>query len=83
MNIDLLDKIKQVETPPFLFNKIELKIERLNYSAPKQFNWALGAALVFIIVTNIYLIKKQTSSNVEIENYAQTMHLISNTDLYK
>lgn len=83
MNIDLLDKIKEVEPSPFIFNKIEIKLRQQTQAVPKELTWVLGSAFVIVICLNVYLIRNQFTKTPQIESFAQSMNLISNNNIYQ
>lgn len=86
MNIDDLNKIKEVEVPPFLFTRIQLKIESSSNETgnlSKVVRWSVSLALAFIISLNINLIVNYNKDSVNVKSFAQSMDLITDNSLYK
>jgi len=86
MNLDLeqLNRIQRVEAPPYLFTRIQQKIangqtERL----PKGMAVAINLSFVLILVINVIVFMRNTNKSDSTENYAQSIHLMSNNSLYK
>lgn len=84
MNIDYLDRIKRVETPPFLFTRIQQRIENLNTNTlTKKTSWALGISFSIIICLNIGLIINNQNNSQSIKKYAKVLNLTPDNNLYK
>ena len=84
MTINDLDKIKKVEVPPFLFTRIQQKIENLSDTIlTKKTSWALGLSFITIVVLNIGLIASSQINFHTIKQYSQSINLTSNNTLYK
>ena len=76
-------KIEQVETPPFLFTRIQQKISAkhsLNFS--KKVVWAYGFAFLFILTVNIFVIFTKINEKTNEVNIAQVMNLVPNNSIY-
>lgn len=83
MNLDYLDKIKNVEAPPFLFTRIQAKIENLkNNRLGKKTAWALGLSFLILICLNIGLIIKTQENAKDSSQYALSINLKTNNNLY-
>ncbi len=83
MDLDNLGKIQRVETPPFLFTRIQQKIEqskkermRKSVALSVSFSVALLLAINTIVLIN-YNSKENTTDSL-----AQSIHLTSNNSLY-
>lgn len=86
MDLNDLEKIKLVEAPPYLFTRIQAKIENAkNTTISKKTAWAMSFAFIFILTLNVsILMSYQLNSNLNsTENYAQSIHLTTNNTLYK
>jgi hypothetical protein len=85
MNIDDLNKIKQIDTPPYLFTRIQQKIisNKQDGSLSKPAVCALGLAFSAIVCINVYLITQYNNVTPNVKNYAQAMNLTTTNDLYK
>lgn len=86
MNIDDLNKIKEVEVPPFLFTRIQQKIESSKNETgnlSKVVRWSVSLALAFIIFLNINLIVNYNKDSANVKSFAQSMDLITDNSLYK
>ncbi len=84
MNIDQLHKkIHAVDAPPFLFTRIQEKIENA-YSTvlPKKFAFALSFSFIFIVVFNAGALVYKTKQNNSVASVAESMNLMPNNDLY-
>ena len=78
-----LKKIEQVETPPFLFTRIQQKITAkpsLNFS--KKVVWAYGFAFLIILTVNIFVIFTKINEKTNEVNIAQVMNLVPNNSIY-
>jgi hypothetical protein len=85
MNQDLenFKKIKQVEVPPFLFTRIQKRIEALN-DAPFQWKVTFVAASVVLLILNISILSKSSEMKREdsLASIISAMHLSISNDLY-
>ncbi len=84
MELDLLSKIKHVEAPPFLFTRIQQKIE----SAKRQ-KVPMGVALVVqfslavLLVVNLYIAAGEGHTKKDTEIYAEFVDLTFDNTIYK
>jgi hypothetical protein len=84
MNIDDLHKLKRVETPPFLFTRIQQKIEESRVGMmPKKFVWAVGLSFVLVLALNIGMILSTNHQPNSLEQFAQSLDLVNDNTLYK
>jgi hypothetical protein len=84
MHIDDLHKLKRVEAPPFLFTRIQQKIEQAQATRlPGKVIWAVGFSLVLVLMVNIGTIRKVTHKTNNLEHFAQSMDLTTDNTLYK
>lgn len=96
MNIDNklndLKKIKQVDTPPFLFTRIKQQIQNLdNVKAPVKWKWAFALSTLIILALNISILFKTDDSKSQtttfenkssVENVVSSMNLFTTNNLY-
>ena len=78
-----LKKIEQVETPPFLFTRIQQKItakSSLDFS--KKVVWAYGFVFLIILTVNIFVIFTKINEKTNEVNIAQVMNLVPNNSIY-
>jgi hypothetical protein len=82
MQIDDLHKIKRVETPPFLFTRIQQRIDQARMM-PKKAEWALAVSFALILAMNIGILFRFNKPKAGVEGIAQTMDLFSHNTLYR
>ncbi len=84
MNLDNLGKIQRVEAPPYLFTRIQQKIEHI-----KKGKISTGAILAMsfsfavLLLINIVVLTNYNTNSSAAENYAASIHLTTNNSLYK
>ena len=83
MNLDNLGKIQRVETPPFLFTRIQQKIEqskkeRMPMSVALTVSFSVA---LFLAINAIVLVNYNSKANTT-ESFAKSMHLTSNNSIY-
>jgi hypothetical protein len=83
---DILDKLKRinrVETPPFLFTRIEGRILNM-HKAPVQWKWAFAISSLIVLIMNIFIVIKpvERGENSGIEMVISEMHLSNSNTLY-
>ncbi len=84
MNLNLLNKIHKVDTPPFLFTRVKQKIISTQASeVPKKLVWALSLSFMLIIILNISAVIHTEKSKTPEISLAQSMNLLSNNNLYQ
>jgi hypothetical protein len=88
MNIDnKLDKLKsirQVDAPPFLFTRIQQRIQNLA-DAPAPVKWKLAfvsAAIILIVLNTGILLKSSQSKTQGVEPIVNSLQLSSSNDFY-
>ncbi len=65
INLELLGEIEQVDAPPFLFTRIQQRIENLQLGvdvAKPVFVWSLMSVLIVVLVINVVSISGSNSS---------------------
>ncbi len=77
----LLDKIKTQDAPPFLLEKIRLRIQATadNYMQPKQL-YAMAAMFVVLMAVNYFVVAKSENTN-SVRPIAQSIS--TNNQLYR
>ncbi|MGB8191882.1 MAG: hypothetical protein WCF67_08190 [Chitinophagaceae bacterium] len=83
--IDALKKIKPVEAPPFLFTRIEAKINAgIENSATPQWRLAITACFVLLLMANMYVVfsSRQRNNPAEIATVVSAMNLSNSNSLY-
>ncbi|OAQ38253.1 hypothetical protein A5893_15785 [Pedobacter psychrophilus] len=82
--LNLLSKIEQVDAPPFMFTRIQQKInEAKTQEIPAYFKWSFGFVAIMIITLNITAIKVQkTDSKSGLDKVATEMQLKNNNNFY-
>ena len=84
MDLENLGKIQKVEAPPFLFKRIQQKIEsERKQQMPKAFALAINFSFAVVLLINVLVFVGNISETNSAESYAQSIHLISNNNLYK
>ena len=84
MKIESLGKIQKVEAPPYLFTRIQQKIEQLNAERmPKSTFLALNLSFLLLVIINVIVLKDNSLERKATENYIESIHLIDNNSLYK
>jgi len=84
MNIDSLGKIQKVEAPPYLFTRIQQKIEQLNKDRmPKSTFLVLNFSFLLLLIINVVVLKSNNLGKKSTEKYLESIHLIDNNSLYE
>ncbi len=65
---DLLGQIERVDTPPFLFTRIEAKIDAEAQPIHSQWSMALVAMGVLTIMLNIFVVLNSNDTDLENSN---------------
>lgn len=83
MDLDNLENIQRMEAPPFLFTRIQQKIEQSKKERmPKTVAITLSLSFLMMIVLNAMVFFKYNSKTPSTESFAQSMHITSNNSLY-
>jgi hypothetical protein len=83
MNLDNLEKIQRVETPPFLFTRIQQKIEQSKKERmPKSVALTVSFSVALLLAINAIVLVNYNSKANTTEIFAKSMHLNSNNSLY-
>ncbi len=83
MDLDNLGKIHRVEAPPYLFKRIQHKIEHSKKERmPKDVSLAISLSFTLLLTINAIVLLNYNSKTNTTETLAKSMHLISNNSLY-
>lgn len=84
MNIEQLNKIQQVDPPPFLFTRIQQKIEKTYATVlPRKFACALSLSFIVVVVLNVGVLAYKVKQKNGVNSVAQSMNLVPDNELYK
>jgi hypothetical protein len=82
-NLDILNQIKQVDAPPFLFTRIQQQIDNgSRYFFSKRLAWSLGVSFAIVVIMNVALLSYNAKINRTNTNLAEVMDLMPNNSLY-
>lgn len=82
MDLGILEKIQRVEAPPFLFTRIQQKIEQTKKEMmPKVVAFTISTAFVLILVINTIVLTNHSTPSTT-KSLVQSMHLTTNNSLY-
>jgi len=83
MNLDDLEKIQQVDPPPFLFTRILQKIEDAKQEkVPKYALVLVSLAFSLLLIVNSMALINFDLNLSSVAELAQTMQLTTSNDLY-
>ncbi len=82
--LNKLSKIEQVDAPPFMFTRIQQKINEFKpQEIPTYFKWSLGLTAIVIIALNVAVIKNQNiNAQSSLDKVAAEMQLKNNNNFY-
>lgn len=79
-----LENIKQVEAPPFLFNRIQQRIQNeFDNHVSMKLVYSIAASFVILLSINAFTMFQQNLSSKEEANIAQAFQLMPDNNLYK
>ncbi len=82
-NLDILNQIKQVDAPPFLYTRIQQQIDNgSRYSFSKRLAWSLGVSFAVVVIMNVAVLSYNAKINRTNTNVAEVMDLMPNNSLY-
>lgn len=82
-NLDILNQIKQVEAPPFLFTRIQQQIDNgSSYTFSKRLAWSLSVSFAIVVIMNVAVLNYNSKTNRNNTNVAEVMDLMPNNSLY-
>jgi hypothetical protein len=82
--LNQLEKIQEVDAPPFLHTRI---LEKINRPRTNRFSlrltWSMAASLVLIVALNVIVVSRGIPATDDSSAVAQSMDLIPDNSLYK
>jgi len=82
-HLNKLDQIQSVDPSPYLFTRIQQKIQGgIDNRISVKSAWSLAFSLLCILVLNIYVITSIESTPVNKNNTEDTFNLIPHNNLY-
>jgi len=82
-HLDKLDQIQHLDPPPYLFTRIQQKIQT---SEDNKFSTKISRALAFsfffILILNLYMITSIETRSVTVNNSEDTFNLLPHNNLY-
>lgn len=79
--LENLKKIKKVEVPPFLFTRIQSRIESLQY-APTSWRWSFAACMLLVFGLNATVAIQSAREENGFGEVVSAMHLSTSNNLY-
>ncbi len=85
--LDVLQQIKEVDAPPFLYTRIQQQIQNLQQlEAPAKWKWAFACSTLLILLINISILVRSSApvvkQNTGVENIVNSLGLSNTNDLY-
>ncbi len=81
--LDPLHAVEKVETPPFLFLRIEQKIQVIRENTiSKKMGWSLVTSVSMIVLFNVFIMTQSSWGHKERNNLLQTLQIQNNNSLY-
>jgi len=85
--LDVLQQIKEVDAPPFLYTRIQQQIQNLQQlEAPVKWKWAFACSTLLILLINISILVRSSApvvkQNTGVENIVNSLGLSNTNDLY-
>ena len=84
ISIELLGHIQKVDTPPFLFTRIQQTIT--NTYATKfspRLTWTIGISFIFVLLINVMAINRSLKQSYLNNNLVKSMDLMPDNSIYK
>lgn len=80
---DILDRVQRVDPPPFLFTRVEARLEAGTTERPSR-AWvtALALAMVFLLVVNTWLLTGGERNADGMEQVTASMGMSTSNQLY-
>lgn len=83
MNLEILDKIKPVEAPPFLFTRIQQRIKNANeHFVSNKIVWLSALSFSCLVIISVSVIFYTSSPSSTAQSLAQSLHLNPTNNLY-
>ena len=86
--LEVLEKVNRVEAPPFLFTRIEARIQaQLNEQLPIRWLWVSISTVLLLVVVNTLILRDSTqlseTSNGSIQHVSEEMGMQTSNQLYQ
>lgn len=86
--LEVLEKVNRVEAPPFLFTRIEARIQaQLNEQLPIRWVWVSLSTMLLLVVVNTLILVGNTqhsnASNSGIHHISEEMGMQTSNQLYQ
>ena len=86
--LEVLEKVNRVEAPPFLFTRIEARIQaQLNEQLPIRWVWVSISTVLLLVVVNTLILRDSTqhsnASNSGIHHISEEMGMQTSNQLYR
>ena len=82
--LQLLENIKAVDAPPFLFTRIQQRIKNeIITRVPLRVAYSWAASLCFLVLINVLVVMNYQPDTPHANNLAQRYHLMPENDFYK
>lgn len=82
--LKMLEKVKRVEAPPFLFTRIEAQ---LNEQLPVRWVWVSISTVLLLVVVNTLILRDSTqlseTSNSSVQYISEEMGIQTTNQLYQ
>ncbi len=81
--INQLEQVQKVDAPPFLFTRIQQKINSsFEYQFSSKFVWSFGLSILFILLLNIAVIGFKINTKHQ-NNLVNAMQLSPTNEIYQ
>lgn len=82
--LDPLQSVEKVEVSPFLFSRIEQKIQTLRENTiSKKMVWTMVTSVSLIVIFNLFVITQSSWVPKENDNLLQSLQIQNNNSLYQ
>lgn len=83
MDLERLKNIQRVDAPPFLFTRIQEKINAKTTNIRPLWAWSMSVACASLLLLNVFvLLHFEDNAGLKQRNLVEKMHLSSNNQLY-
>jgi len=79
-----LESIKQIEASPYLFTRIQQRIQnKLDNRVPMRTAYSMAASFVILLSINAFVLMQNNNTKMEETNIAESFQLMHDNNLYK
>jgi len=79
-----LESIKQIEASPYLFTRIQQRIQnKLDNRVPMRTAYSMAASFVILLSINAFVLTQNNKTKMEETNIAESFQLMPDNNLYK